>query len=63
MKSFVFILSLILSACLIPSIGAAEDAASSSSAYIAPIANESARAELVSFSAGGPKLHAEQWKR
>ena len=49
MKPFIFILSLILSACLIPSIGAAEDAASSSSAYIAPIANESARAELVSF--------------
>lgn len=49
MKLIAFIVSFALSVCLFPSIGAAADLASNQSAYTAPVANESARTELVSF--------------
>jgi signal transduction histidine kinase len=53
MKSIASLLCLVLACCLNPSICAAADPASASdqsaSAYIAPVANDSARATLVSF--------------
>jgi polar amino acid transport system substrate-binding protein len=53
MKSIASLLCLVLACCLFPSICAAADPASASdqsaSAYIAPLANDSARAMLVSF--------------
>lgn len=49
MKLIALIASVVLAACLFPSIGAAAELASNQSAYAAPVANDSARAELVSF--------------
>jgi len=49
MKLIAFIVSFALSACLFPSIGAAAELASNQSAYTAPVANDSARVELISF--------------
>jgi len=49
MKLIAFILSMALSACLFPSICAAAEPASNQSAYTPPIANDSARDELISF--------------
>jgi polar amino acid transport system substrate-binding protein len=49
MKPIAFIVSFALAACLISSIGAAAEMASNQSTYTAPVANDSARAELVSF--------------
>jgi polar amino acid transport system substrate-binding protein len=49
MKLIAFIASFALSACLFLSMGAAAELASNQSAYTAPVANDSARAELVSF--------------
>ncbi|HWQ18941.1 MAG TPA: cache domain-containing protein [Methanotrichaceae archaeon] len=49
MKIIALIISFALAACLFPSIGAAADQASNQSAYTAPVANDSARAGLVSF--------------
>jgi signal transduction histidine kinase len=49
MKLIAFIISLALSACLFPSIGVAAETVSNQSAYAAPIANDSARVELISF--------------
>jgi signal transduction histidine kinase len=49
MKLIAFIVSIALSACLFPSICAAAEPASNQSAYMPPIANDSARDELISF--------------
>ncbi len=49
MKLIAFIVYFALSACLFPSMVAAQDLASNQSAYAPPIANDSARVELVSF--------------
>lgn len=49
MKPIAFIVSFALATCLISSIGAAAEMASNQSTYTAPVANDSARAELVSF--------------
>jgi len=49
MKLIAFIVSAALFVCLFPSMGAAAEPASSQSSCTAPVANESARMELVSF--------------
>ncbi len=49
MKSVAFMISFALAACLLPLIGAAAELPIDHGSYLAPIANDSARAELVSF--------------
>jgi hypothetical protein len=49
MKLIAFIVSFALSACLFPTICAAGQYASNQSAYTLPVANDSARVELISF--------------
>ncbi|HUS75188.1 MAG TPA: cache domain-containing protein [Methanothrix sp.] len=49
MKLIAFIVSFALSACLFSSIGVAAELTSNQSAYTTPVANDSARLELVSF--------------
>ncbi len=49
MKLIAFIVCFALSACLFPSMVAAEEMSSNQSAYTAPIANDSSRVKLISF--------------
>lgn len=49
MKLIAFIVSFALAACLLPTVSAAMEMAPNQSSYTAPIANDNARTELVSF--------------